>query len=180
MITIYNGTGQIYQTILPIENDITYNDLIKYINKPHSQFDEIDFNKYIWFKVFVKISVVLFDNSHNEVKFEDVINENELIVMFNYKYYVNKYELINDIKNYDNIFDAIENNTYKLIFIDPQIENYEKICKFAVQKDTNVLKYVKNQTEEICKLAVQQTGIALEFVKNPTEEICKLAVQKKW
>jgi hypothetical protein len=147
MITIYNGSGQVYQTILPTENDITYNDLIKYIQiQKHPEFDEID-GKYILNKVFVKTSVVLLDNSYNEIKFEDVINENELIVMFNYKYYVNKYEFINDIKNYDNIFNAIKNNPYKIIFIVPQIENYEEICKFAVQKNGNVLKYVKNQTE---------------------------------
>jgi hypothetical protein len=36
MITIYNGSGQVYQTILSTENDITYNDLIKYIKIPNN------------------------------------------------------------------------------------------------------------------------------------------------
>jgi hypothetical protein len=82
--------------------------------------------------------------------------------MFNYKYYIysylynNYYELINDIQNYANIFDAIENNPYKLIFINQRMENYEDICKLAVQKNGYVLEYVEKQTEEICKLAVQQ------------------------
>jgi hypothetical protein len=135
MITIYNGSGQVYQTILPNENDITYFDLIKYIQiTKHSEFDEID-NKYIWNKVFVKTSIMLFDYfHHNEIKLDDEINENELLVMFKYKYYLYKYhnyeELINDIKNYDNIFDAIKSNPYKFIFIDLQIENYYEIQIF--------------------------------------------------
>jgi hypothetical protein len=30
MITIYNGSGSIYQTIIPNENDIIYNDYFLY------------------------------------------------------------------------------------------------------------------------------------------------------
>jgi hypothetical protein len=45
---------------------------------------------------------------------------------------------------YSNIFDAIKSNSYKLVFIDPRIENYEEICKLAVQqkykKSYNMLK----------------------------------------
>jgi hypothetical protein len=186
MITIYNGSGSVYQTILPNETDITYFDLIKYIKiTKHPEFDEIDFNKKISYKIFIKTSIVLFDYfHHNEIKLDDEINENELLVMFKDKYYLYKYpnhnyeELINDIQNYDNIFDAIESNPYKLIFIDPQIENYEEICKFAVQKDGHVLRYVKEQTDEICKLAVQQNGNALHWIKEQTEEICKLAIKQ--
>jgi hypothetical protein len=179
MITIYNGSGQIYQTILPTENDITYNDLIKYIQiLKHPDFDEIDFNNKIYDIVFVKTTIILFDNSYNEIKLDDDITKNELFIMFNYKYYVNSNELINDIKNYDNIFDAIKSNPYKLIFIDPQIENYDEICTFAVQQNGYVLKYIKNQTEELCKLAIQETSYALKYVENQTEELCKLAVQQ--
>jgi hypothetical protein len=186
MIILYNGSGKLYQTILPIENDITYNDLIKYIQiQKHSEFDEIDFNKKISDTVFVKTSIILFDYvSHNQIKLNDDIDKNELLVMFNYKYYIfsyyyDYYELINDIKKYDNIFDAIKSNPYKLIFIDPQIENYEEICKLAVQQNGNALAYVKNQTDEICKLAVKQDAYAFRYVKEQTDEICKLAVQQK-
>jgi hypothetical protein len=179
MITIYNGSGKIYQTILPNENDIIYNDLIKYIHiLKHPDFDEIDFNNKIYDIVFVKTTIILFDNSYNEIKLDDDITKNELFIMFNYKYYVNSNELINDIKNYDNIFDAIKSDPYKLIFIDPQIENYDEICTFAVQQNWYAFQYVKNQTEEICQLVVQQNGYALQYIKNQTEEICKLAIQK--
>jgi hypothetical protein len=184
MITIYNGSGSVYQTILPNENDITYNDLIKYIKiTKHPQFDEINFDKIIYNEVFIKTSIVLFYYfHHDEIKLDDEINENELLVMFKYKYYYLRFcsydELVNDIKNYDNIFNAIKSNPYKLIFIVPHIENYEEICKFAVQQNCYVLRYVKNQTDEICKLAVQQNGLSLAYVKNQTDEICKLAVQQ--
>jgi hypothetical protein len=52
----------------------------------------------------------------------------------------------------------------------------EEICKLAVQKDGNALRYVINQTIEICKLAFQQNYNALKYVKRKfkTEEICKL------
>jgi hypothetical protein len=193
MITIYNGSGTVYQTILPNENDITYKDLIKYIKIPkHSQFDEIDFDYKIFNTIFIKTSIILFDNccshsgSYNEIKLDDEINKNELLVMFNYKYYTlpypsscqKYYEIENDIKNYDNIFDAIKSNPYKLIFIDPQIENYEEICKLAVRQKGVIVQYVTEQTEEICHLAVQQNGLALIYVKEQTEGICQLAVQQ--
>ena len=54
MIKLYTGSGKIYQTILVKENDITYNDLIKYIQIPkHPEFDEIDFNEIIYTDVFI-------------------------------------------------------------------------------------------------------------------------------
>ena len=185
MITIYNGSGSVYQTILPTENDITYDDLIKYIKIPkHPEFDEIDFNYEIDYTVFVETSIILFDNCEsgcNKIKLDDEINKNELFVMFNYKYYLfsdfyGYYEFINDIKDYDNIFDAIRSNFYNIIFIDPQIENYNEICKFIVQRNGYLLRYVKKQTEEICKLAVQDVPEVLKYAKKQTEEICKRAV----
>jgi hypothetical protein len=193
MIVIYNGSGQVYQTILPNENDITYNDLIKYIKIPkHQEFDEINFDIKIGNTIFIETTIILFDNccshsgSYNEIKLNDEINKNELLVMFNYKYYIlpyssscqKYYEIENDIKNYDNIFDAIKSNPYKLIFIDPQIENYEEICKLAVRQKGVIVQYVTEQTEEICQLAVQQNRCALIYVKEQTEEICHLAVQQ--
>ena len=187
MITIYNGSGSVYQTILPTENDITYDDLIKYIKIPkHPEFDEIDFNYEIDYTVFVETSIILFDNCEsgcNKIKLDDEINKNELFVMFNYKYYLfsnyyGYYELINDIKDYNNIFDAIRSNFYKIIFIDPQIENYNAICKFIVEQNGYLLRYVKKQTDEICKLTVQENGMTLRHVKVQTDEICKLAVQQ--
>jgi hypothetical protein len=36
-----------------------------------------------------------------------------------------------DDKYYANIFDAVKSNPYKIILIDPKIENYEEICKLA-------------------------------------------------
>ena len=184
MITLYNVSGKVYQTIIPTENDIIYNDLIKYIKIPkHQEFDEIDFNNKIYNnKVSVKTSIMLFYNcdSCNEIKLDDEINKNELFIMFNHKYYINRRELKNDIKNYDDKNDFIKSNPYKLIFIDPQIENYQEICKLAVQQNGCVLEFVKEQTEKICKLAVQQNGYALRYVPPElmNEEICKIAVQQ--
>jgi hypothetical protein len=53
--------------------------------------------------------------------------------------------------------------------------NYDE-CKLAVQKNSNNLQYVQNQTDELCKLAVQGNGLALYHVQNQTDELCKLAV----
>jgi hypothetical protein len=67
MITLYNGGGQIYQTIIPNENDITYKDLIKYIKIPkHPKFDEIDFDDEILNTIFVKTSIILFNNDNGD------------------------------------------------------------------------------------------------------------------
>ena len=70
-------------------------------------------------------------------------------------------------------FSASYNNAYQLRFIKDQTD---KICKLAVQKDSNTLQFVRNQTNELCELAVNQNGEALQFVINQTDKICKLAV----
>ena len=132
MITFYDYSGNIYQIILPNENDITYNDLIKYIKIPENpQFDEIDFNKKIYNTIFVKTLIILYDyysyysdsNNCNEIKLEDEINKDKLIIVFDYKYYIHddniEYnndiisykELLNDITHHD-IFEYQMNNYY--------------------------------------------------------------------
>jgi hypothetical protein len=93
MITIYNGSGSVYQTILPTENDITYDDLIKYIKIPnnpkHKKTNDIGQDGGM--SIYIKTSIILFDNCKsdcNKINLDDEINKNELFVMFNTKYSV--------------------------------------------------------------------------------------------
>jgi hypothetical protein len=191
MIRLYNEIDKVYQIIILTKYDVKFYDLIKYIQiHKHSKFNEINFSKKVYGDVygdvFIKTSIILFDYfTNSQIKLEDEINKNELLIIFNYKYYYlsnNDYgycykEFINDIYNYENIIDAINLEPYKILFINEQYENYEEICKLAVQKNGYVLQCIENQTDEICKLAVQKYADALRHVKVQTYEICKLAVQ---
>jgi len=57
------------------------------------------------------------------------------------------------------------------------IEQTDELCRFAIEQDYRVLKYVKNQTKELCELAVKDYGGAIKYVENQTEELCELAVR---
>ncbi len=101
-------------------------------------------------------------------------DSNEFTIVFSYEYYIYGdtddydfyYEKIrNYIKNCNNIFKAIENDPYQIIFIENNDENYNEICKLAVQQNSYTLQCIKNQTDEICKLAVQQNGEVLYYVR---------------
>ena len=185
LITLYTPVGIIYQKFTINEHDITYGDLLKYINLPKNNlYDELDESRNIYDKVFVKTIINLF--SYNQINLDDEINGdiNEFTILFSYEYYIydyrgNKYKKIeNKIKNYDDIFEEIKNDPYQIIFIDCNDKNYEEICKLAVKHIYNSLQYIKEQTDEICKLAVQKNGYELKYVKEQTDEICKLAVQQ--
>jgi hypothetical protein len=199
LITLYTPIGIVYQTFNINENDIIYNDLIKYINLPkHELYDELnelkqfDLSTTIKFtKVFVKTIINLFtyENGKNSEKINldnEILSDSyEFTILFNYEYYIykNGYGLFlieNNIKNYNNIIDEIKNDPYQIIFIENNDENYYEICKLAVQQDGYTLQCIKNQTDEICKLAVKTHGGSLQFVNKEliTDEICKLAVQQ--
>lgn len=50
------------------------------------------------------------------------------------------------------------------------------ICRNAVERYGDLLKYVKEQTEELCLIAVRKDGLALQYVKEQTEAIRLVAV----
>jgi hypothetical protein len=190
LITLYTPIGIVHQKFEITENDIIYNDLIKYIHLPkHELYDELDNTKGIRNKVFIKTIINLFTYENNkEIKLNDEIicDSNEFTIVFSYEYYICYsfyYEKIeNNIKNCKNIFDEINNNPYQIIFIENNDEKYYEISKLAVKKNGYILQCIKPEfmTEEICKLAIQENGFALECVKQEfmTEEICKLAIQE--
>ena len=195
LITLYTTQiGNVYQKFDINENDITYGDLIKYINLPkHKLFDELDFSissQKIFNKVFIKTIINLFSyNKINskEIKLSDEINGDEFTIVFSYEYYCNNYDdnykkIKNNIENYNNIYDVIKNDPYQIIFIDSKDENYDEICKLAVQQNSKALQYLPPElmTEKIYKLAVQKDGKTLQYVPPElmTDEICKLAVQQ--
>ena len=145
LITLYTPIGIVYQKFTINETDITYDDLIKYINLPKNElYDEIDFSKTICDIVFIKTIITLFNyEKFKEIRLDDQINGdiNEFGIMFSYEYYIychnnyydSKYKKIeNNIKNGNN--DAIENDPYQIIFIDCDCQNYEYICKSVVKK----------------------------------------------
>ncbi|EGT3641042.1 TPA: DUF4116 domain-containing protein [Clostridioides difficile] len=87
-------------------------------------------------------------------------------------------------QNYEICLQAIDNWGPAIQFIRWKTTNLSKIqrnnlCKKAVLKDGELLKYVKRQTEEICLLAVRENPWALKYVKRQTERICIEAV-KQW
>ena len=179
-----------YQKFEINENDITYNDLLKYIHLPkHSVYNELKSYESDWIgDVCIKTIVIYI--SYNSGKIRNIYNKIncEFTIKFSYKYYIySDYDgdgdgdgdykrLKNNIKNCSNISDVVKNDPYQIIFIDSDYENYEEICKLAILQNYKVLKYIEEQTDEICKLAVQQNGCALYYVIKQTDEICKLAL----
>ena len=63
----------------------------------------------------------------------------------------------------------------------PEEEQTPEICLAAVQKDGDMLKYVKNQTSEICWAAIKNSRWSFSSVKEDlqTPEMCLFAV-KRW
>ena len=47
----------------------------------------------------------------------------------------------------------------------------------AVEKNSDALRYVKEQTPEVCLKAVESDGYALRYVKEQTPEVCLKAVE---
>ena len=170
LITLYTTQiGNVYQKFDINENDITYGDLIKYINLPkHKLFDELDLSKKIWNKVFIKTIINLFSYENNEnnensgkINLDDeiILNSNEFTIVFSYEYYIYDYynydynyeKIKNNIGNYNNIYDALKNDPYQIIFIDSENENYGEICKLVVHYNSYVLQCINPElrTEEI-------------------------------
>ena len=202
MISIKTFSGQLFQTIHVTEDDITYNDLLKYIKiPPHPRFEEYNRNKFTLY-ITVKPYIKLFHIT-NEVKLNDIIDfDSELTIGFYFKYYHYDYDFGDNINNDDDYYNyyyyyvkfgddfnlpdtstyekcktLIEADPFNIIFI-PNEMMLDELCKLAVQQNNVVLKYVEEQTNELCKFAVRQNGWSLKWIKEQTEEICKLAVQQ--
>ena len=48
----------------------------------------------------------------------------------------------------------------------------------AVERNSDALRYVKDQTEAVCIKAVESDGYALRYVKDQTEAVCIKAVER--
>lgn len=63
-----------------------------------------------------------------------------------------------------------------------EIANFSEVSDWfwinILQKDSRVLKHIKNQTDELCKTAIKQNGYCIRYVTNQTKELCMLAVQQ--
>ena len=128
-ITLYTPIGIEYQKFTINETDITYGDLLKYINLPKNElFDEFDESKIEYNEVFIKTIINLFSYNQinsKEIKLNDEINGdiNEFTILFSYEYYIYDYhkcsykKIENKIKNYDDIFEEIKNDPLQIIFI---------------------------------------------------------------
>ena len=120
LITLYTPVGIIYQKFTINEHDITYGDLLKYINLPKNElYDELDLSKKIWNEVFIKTIINLFSYNQinsKEIKLNDEINGdiNEFTILFSYEYYI--YYEDEDEDNHDyNCYKKIENNIKNFI-----------------------------------------------------------------
>ncbi len=79
----------------------------------------------------------------------------------------------NDFELNENIFKYITKSKFINDFYNNQL-NIKQILK----ENSDMIFFVKNQTEELCKLAVSYSGFSLEYIKNQTYDICKKAVQQ--
>ena len=136
LITLYTPIGIVYQKFTINEKDIIYRDLLKYIDIHKNElYNELDKSVKIHNEVFIKTIINLF--SYNQkINLDDEINGdiNEFTILFSYEYYILGIKYYNDehyydynkiknnIKNYNNIEDAINDKPYQIIFIDIDIE----------------------------------------------------------
>ena len=182
MISIKTFSGQLFQTIHVTEDDITYNDLLKYIKiPPHPRFKE--YEGYICLNITVKPYIKFF-HINVEVNLNDIIDfDSELTIGFYFEYYAYGEEFgddfnLPDTSTHNKCKTLIENCPFNIIFINNEILRSEimteEIYKNVVRWCGYLLEYIpyKKQTDEICKLAVQQNGYALQFVEDQTKEIC--------
>ena len=119
LIKLYTPIGIEYQKFTINETDITYGDLIKYINLPKNEmYDELDESKRIWNIVFIKTIINLFNYNQinsKEIKLDEEINSYKITILFSYEYYIYNYnekkykKIENNIKNSNNISGTYRN-----------------------------------------------------------------------
>jgi len=178
MIKLYKISGILYQTIDYNENDITYNDLIKYIKiKKHPKIEELNLDKITNNKIVCKTIINLFDynNINNKINLYDEISVSDLFIVIIYKYHYLDFGIdfgwkLVTIKNKFVKSNVIHEDPYQIIFVDENDKEYEKMCKIVVQLHAKLLQYMNleifdnNVCEEICKLAIEKNPSALKYV----------------
>ncbi len=93
--------------------------------------------------------------------------------------YISKSKLINDFYNsQSNIINVLNKDSEMLFFVKEQTE---ELCKIAVLKSSSSIRHVKNQTYDLCYLAVESDSSAFEYVdkKLQTTELCIIAIKHK-
>jgi phosphoribosyl-ATP pyrophosphohydrolase len=88
------------------------------------------------------------------------------------------FEIKTEYYGYNKTDKILINLDNKILLENWDMWNDYDFCLKVVQKNGNLLKYVKEQTTDICLAAVQQNGWALEYVKEETPEICIAAVKQ--
>jgi hypothetical protein len=193
-LCIKTCTGNIYQNININEYDITYGDLIKYIKKPSSKYNEYKGNfgnnnyKYNYDEVYIDTKINLFNEGHC-VNLDDEIIKYTLTILFTFDYYrYNDYfdEIIkinNEISSSSNLIDTLKNDPYQILFFDEDKIN-DEICKMILDINTFVLQCIpdKYKTEEICRYSINKDGslkyVNKKFLNNECGfELCKIAIE---
>lgn len=87
-------------------------------------------------------------------------------------------------KTYDLCKKAVSITPYNLYSVDPNnitYEEYNELCKIAINKNPITIKFVKKQTLELCKLTIKDYSTTLRYIEldDPNEylEICKIAIK---
>ena len=129
------------------------------INVMNKVFDYIYLEKYIQIINYSLYENLLYNYVSN-------FNINVLKIIFNY--YLNQEE-------YEKFIDHTNLN-----IIDINTDRYNKylIIREKIKKNPKLLSLIKEQTEDLCKLAVSRDGNALKYVnvENQTLEICEIAI----
>ena len=193
IVRIETLDGIVYQYININENDITYGDLIKYIIKPISKYNE--YNEYIEDfsidEVYIDTKINLFNTAYafNTVNLDDEITKYTLYILFSFDYYrCNKdftglMKINNEINSSSNLINILKNDPYQIIFVNED-KITEEICKIILDENTFVLQCIpdKYKTEEICRYSVDIDGslkyVHPEFLKNEYGfELCKKSIE---
>lgn len=70
---------------------------------------------------------------------------------------------------------AVEQNSLVLKYVKDQTR---EMCIRAVEQNADMLEFVRDQTTDICIRAVRQHGLSLRYVKNQTSDICSEAIKQ--
>ncbi len=90
--------------------------------------------------------------------------------------HISKSNLINDFYNsQSNIIDVLNKNGEMLFFVKEQTD---ELCRIAILNSGFNIKYVKKQTYELCKLAIEKISYAFTYINKElqTTELCILAL----
>jgi hypothetical protein len=198
MINIELLSGKLHQIVHLDETDMTYGDVMKHINKK-IKYEEFDPENFKLYTIYARNSNILMHKG-NCLNLQDEIDFNitNLQLILNIKYLccvsecktrndeeVNRIEYFEkEIHYFDEALD-IETQYKNLIlqyinkpFILKYIEQTDELCKLALSKCCDGIRYIKNLTEELCIIAINSNCCAFAHIPGDmkTVEICKLAI----